>query len=90
MSDPHIHCPLCAWVPQADSRWVCTRPGCGTEWNTFWTRGVCPGCGYQWRNTDCLACLEMSPHEAWYHWPEGGEREEEAAAPLEETIEVRR
>jgi hypothetical protein len=52
---------------------MCTRNDCGTEWNTFWTRGVCPGCAYQWRNTQCLWCDEFSPHETWYHYPDPGE-----------------
>jgi hypothetical protein len=70
MSKPEIYCPLCAWRPKGTDLWQCTRPGCGTRWHTFWTRGVCPGCGYQWRNTACYACREMSPHESWYHFPD--------------------
>ena len=63
-----IYCPLCEWRPSPGDRWCCTRSGCGTEWNTFWTRGVCPGCAYLWRNTQCYGCWEMSPHESWYHF----------------------
>ena len=37
-----IHCPHCAWRPGPLDRWVCT-PRCGTVFNTFWTRAVCPG-----------------------------------------------
>jgi len=51
-------------------------PSCGTVWNTFWTRGVCPGCGYKWQKTQCLACGFLSPHEAWYHYPPEREQEE--------------
>jgi hypothetical protein len=40
-------------------------------WNTFWTRGLCPGCGHQWQETQCLRCRKMSPHESWYHYPDG-------------------
>jgi hypothetical protein len=40
--------------------------GCGTTWNTFTTRGLCPGCGHQWRWTTCLACHGWSRHEDWY------------------------
>jgi hypothetical protein len=69
-----IRCPLCAWQPQASSRWYCTSyghpeyfsNGCGTVWNTFTTRGLCPGCGHQWRWTSCLRCHGWSLHEAWY------------------------
>jgi hypothetical protein len=62
------HCPKCAWRPQAEDRWECT-PSCGTVWNTFWTRGVCPGCAVKWPVTQCLECMQFSPHEAWYHCP---------------------
>lgn len=65
-----IRCPLCSWQPKKSSRWCCSdfgsHYGCGTEWNTFDTRGHCPGCNYQWKWTDCLRCFRSSPHEAWY------------------------
>ncbi|HEX8247592.1 MAG TPA: hypothetical protein VF599_05365 [Pyrinomonadaceae bacterium] len=70
-----IRCPLCRWQPQASSRWCCSDAagyphffynGCGTVWNTFETRGRCPGCGHQWSWTDCLRCWGCSPHEDWY------------------------
>jgi hypothetical protein len=69
-----IRCPLCKWRPSASSRWCCERRGtpeaafaaCGTIWNTFATRGLCPGCGHQWLWTTCLRCQKASLHEAWY------------------------
>ena len=70
MSKPEIYCPACRWRPGSEARWQCTMRDCDTVWNTFWTRGVCPGCAYQWRNTQCLVCLEFSPHESWYHFPD--------------------
>jgi hypothetical protein len=76
-----IFCPQCSWRPGPDNRWQC-MPSCGTVWNTFWTRGVCPGCGHKWRQTQCLACGELSPHEAWYHYPPEAE-DEGAADPRE-------
>lgn len=84
MKEPEIFCPQCTWRPRAEDRWQCV-PSCGTVWNTFWTRGVCPGCGIAWHKTQCLACGGVSPHQAWYHWPEDSEpaeeqtRDEEAA-----------
>jgi len=47
---PGIRCPLCKWRPSRSSRWMCWdsvypenfRDGCGTVWNTFETRGLCP------------------------------------------------
>ena len=69
-----IRCPLCLWQPRPADRWSCVAcehpeyfpDGCGTVWNTFTTRGRCPGCDHQWRWTSCLACHGWSPHEAWY------------------------
>jgi hypothetical protein len=69
-----IRCPLCRWRPDAGSSWVCNDRaypeyffgGCGAAWNTFDTRGLCPGCGHQWRFTACLNCGRWSLHEDWY------------------------
>jgi hypothetical protein len=69
-----IRCPLCKWRPSASSLWYCSScghpeyffDGCGMEWNTFTTRGLCPGCLHQWRWTSCLSCAGWSLHEAWY------------------------
>jgi hypothetical protein len=69
-----IRCPLCGWRPSASSLWHCDcvdtpEPrfeGCGTMWNTFLTRGRCPGCRHQWRWTSCHRCEEWSLHDDWY------------------------
>jgi DNA-directed RNA polymerase subunit RPC12/RpoP len=69
-----IRCPLCRWQPTPDSSWACRSDGspepffggCGTIWNTFATRGRCPGCGHRWRWTSCLRCEQWSLHEDWY------------------------
>jgi hypothetical protein len=68
-----IRCPLCRWQPNASSLWYCADAGyphnfqgCGTAWNTFDTRGRCPGCAHQWTWTDCHRCFGCSPHEEWY------------------------
>jgi hypothetical protein len=69
-----VRCPLCAWRPTAASRWCCwwgdgPEPyfaACGAEWNTFTTRGRCPGCRHQWQWTSCLRCGGWSLHEDWY------------------------
>jgi hypothetical protein len=69
-----IRCPHCDWRPQPSSHWYCAACpvpegfflGCGTAWNTFETRGRCPGCQHQWQWTSCHACGEWSPHDDWY------------------------
>ena len=70
-----IRCPLCQWQPTPSSAWMCfsgegtPEPffgGCGTIWNTFATRGRCPGCAHQWLWTSCLRCHGWSLHEDWY------------------------
>jgi hypothetical protein len=69
-----IRCPLCRWQPTPSSTWYCDSgdtpeppfPGCGAMWNTFSTRGRCPGCQHQWRWTSCLRCEGWSLHEDWY------------------------
>ena len=74
-----IRCPRCSWQPQASSRWSCywadcPEPpfdACGTSWNTFSTRGRCPGCSHQWRWTSCLRCGQWSLHLDWYEQGEG-------------------
>jgi hypothetical protein len=73
-SQVRIRRPLCEWQPRISSRWRCLRTpspegffgGCGTVWNTFSTRGRCPGCQHQWRWTHCLRCHRWSSHEDWY------------------------
>ena len=69
-----IRCPLCDWQPKKDSRWFCISigppenysGGCGHGWNTFDTRGRCPGCSHQWRYTTCFGCNRWSLHDDWY------------------------
>jgi hypothetical protein len=69
-----IRCPTCGWQPTASSRWMCVdtaapehfSPGCCTAWNTFDTRGCCPGCRHQWRWTACLQCHTWAKHDEWY------------------------
>jgi hypothetical protein len=51
-------------------------PSCGTLFHTFWTGGVCPTCAWHWEQTQCPTCGKLSPHKAWYHWPEETDSEE--------------
>ena len=86
-SEAEIYCPLCAWQPSAMDRWWC-YPGCQTVWNTFWTRGLCPGCEHQWLETMCLKCRRMSPHESWYHYPDGEDESTDEAVLEHEALET--
>ena len=69
-----VRCPSCGWQPGPASQWGCVTteapehfsPGCGTSWNTFQTRGRCPGCSHQWKYTACLNCHAWAKHEEWY------------------------
>jgi hypothetical protein len=65
-----VRCPLCGWIPRTKYRWFCE---CGHAWNTFDTRGICPGCQRQWQVTACPQCGEMPAHDQWYAPPEGSE-----------------
>jgi hypothetical protein len=58
-----IRCPKCLFQPSDGVRWGCK---CGHVWNTFWTAGKCPACHFQWEETMCPHCGEMSDHRAWY------------------------
>ena len=53
-------------VMNAKPRFRRFSDGCGTAWNTFERRGVCPGCRHRWRWTSCLACAKWSRHDEWY------------------------
>ena len=63
-----IRCPACKWRPSRTDTWAC-NPGCGEVWNTFATRGECPGCQRRWVNTQCTRCGVWSEHDAWYERP---------------------
>jgi hypothetical protein len=72
--EQRIRCPHCRWQPSKSSQWFCCDcdypeyfyGGCLTGWNTFDTKGVCPGCAHQWLWTSCLRCAEWARHEDWY------------------------
>lgn len=75
--EPEILCPLCDYRPRAEDRWSC-MPSCGCVFHTFWTGGVCPSCAWKWEQTQCPACDRLSPHKAWYRWPEKETQREES------------
>jgi hypothetical protein len=77
-----ILCPRCSYRPSPHERWVCD-PGCGTWWNTFWTRGLCPGCAKLWDVTQCPECGSVSPHKHWYRAPGRQERRQPTEEPVD-------
>jgi hypothetical protein len=58
-----IRCPRCRWRPKRDDLWQCD---CLEIWNTFMTRGECPGCQKRWKVTNCPQCHAWSDHDEWY------------------------
>ncbi|HVV55841.1 MAG TPA: hypothetical protein VHC47_10970 [Mucilaginibacter sp.] len=63
----HISCPKCGWKPDGGIYWMCSV--CKTKWNTFETRGRCPGCGQVYEETRCprnRGCGQVSNHADWY------------------------
>jgi hypothetical protein len=64
----NISCPKCGWEPDESCRWKCDE--CGTSWNTFETRGKCPGCGKQFIDTRCSkskgGCGQTCLNADWY------------------------
>jgi NMD protein affecting ribosome stability and mRNA decay len=67
MKQIRVSCPKCGWAPDGGIYWMCSD--CKTKWNTFDTRGRCPGCGRSYQVTSCpkkIGCGQISPHEEWY------------------------
>jgi hypothetical protein len=84
--EPVIRCPACGYRPTAEDRWSC-MPSCGTVFHTFWTGGVCPTCAWAWEKTQCPRCGVLSPHKAWYRWPEGAEGESDTTRERDRSAE---
>ncbi|MCR6642006.1 MAG: hypothetical protein NVV82_24225 [Sporocytophaga sp.] len=66
-----IQCSVCEWRPDGEIHWACS---CGHRWNTFKTKGKCPGCKKQWENTRCPGCGKSTPHKDWYKTKEEVEK----------------
>ena len=67
--DSGVRCPSCKWRPKRTDTWCCS-PGCYEVFNTFQTRGECPGCQRFWSSTQCIKCGVWSDHDAWYEDPQ--------------------
>jgi Zn-dependent protease len=72
----HCACPNCGESAPAGEFWQCGH--CGTKFDTFVTRGRCPGCGAWYLETACPHCQASNHVDGWYR-PEGGEGETTAS-----------
>jgi Zn-dependent protease len=62
--NPDAACPSCGAHPLQGDVWVCDQ--CSTRFDTFAHRGVCPGCGKQFLETECIDCLRGHPITEWF------------------------
>jgi hypothetical protein len=56
-------CPSCKAAPPVGSFWICSA--CGTHFDTFQTRTLCPNCAAEHSLTTCLDCYAKNPLDAW-------------------------
>jgi hypothetical protein len=57
-------CPSCGEAPPRGEFWRCGH--CGTQFDTFTTRGRCGGCGAWYLETACPRCGVTSHVDKWY------------------------
>jgi Zn-dependent protease len=60
-------CPACAAAPAQGEYWGCGH--CGTSFDPFTHRGVCPKCGCRFDTIRCLDCYRTSSVAAWFALP---------------------
>jgi Zn-dependent protease len=60
---PEFACPSCHAGPPLGAFWACHL--CGTQFDTFETRAVCPKCQAQFPTTACAFCGESRPMAEW-------------------------
>lgn len=65
MNKEEVKCPKCEWKPDGGAYWQCSS--CHHIWNTFATYGQCPQCKKVYKDTQCIACSQWSPHADWYN-----------------------
>lgn len=56
-------CPSCGAAPPSGEYWLCGK--CHTRFDTFAERGVCPGCGGNFKETQCPACHARHSIDQW-------------------------
>jgi Zn-dependent protease len=57
-------CPSCRTHPLTGEFWTCAH--CGTRFDTFAHRAVCPGCSSVFAETECPVCLKQHPITEWF------------------------
>jgi Zn-dependent protease len=57
-------CPACHVHPLQGEWWGCDQ--CGTRFDPFLHRAVCPGCGKSFPDTECIDCLRRHPMADWF------------------------
>jgi Zn-dependent protease len=62
-----LSCPSCRTSPPAGPFWVCDH--CGTRFDIFLKRGVCPACGAWYRTTPCPYCGQTHAVDDWLGTP---------------------
>jgi Zn-dependent protease len=58
-----LACPSCDASPLRGPYWSCDQ--CGTAFDTFEHRAVCPNCFARFRTTKCPNCHNVHPIDAW-------------------------
>ncbi|HJT35533.1 MAG TPA: site-2 protease family protein [Pirellulales bacterium] len=56
-------CPSCGASPPSGEYWLCGK--CHTRFDTFAERGICPGCGGNFKDTQCPACHARHSIDRW-------------------------
>lgn len=56
-------CPSCHQAPYCGPLWQCGE--CGTTFDAFETKAICPNCAAQFPETRCPHCGNLHPHALW-------------------------
>ncbi|MFQ3652376.1 MAG: site-2 protease family protein [Gemmataceae bacterium] len=74
---PECACPQCLKAPPRGTHWVCHE--CETRFDTFETRGQCPGCGAWYLDTTCPQCHHSHHIDRWFLYRPGEAPQEPVA-----------
>jgi len=71
-------CPHCLRAPPRGRHWLCHE--CQTRFDTFETRGQCPGCGAWYLDTACPHCQHSNHIDRWFLYRPTAEGENSSAS----------